>query len=116
MVLSGKEFNSSLRTALRGSPIRKPLLSRAIYPHKLIGSARLDRVVNSLRLALVVEIDTTNNNSGVRRAPMVMQANEVKTIVSDKDSILGNRKRQHILVCDGAIGVPRLQRSHYIVP
>ena len=57
MVLSGKEFNSSLRTALRGSPIRKPLLSRAIYPHKLIGSARLDRVVNSLRLALVVEID-----------------------------------------------------------
>jgi len=61
----------------------KPFLSRAIYPHKLIGNARPESVANSLRLTPVVEIDATNNDSGVRRGAMVMQAHEVKTIVSD---------------------------------
>jgi hypothetical protein len=72
-----------MAAAEREARPRKPLLSRAIYPYKLIGNARLENVMNSLRLTAVVEIDTTNNDSSVRRAAMVMQAYGVKTIVSD---------------------------------
>lgn len=62
---------------------RAGLFSVAIYTRRLISHARLECLVNSLRLTPIVEIDTTNNDSGVRRGAMVIQAREVKTIVSD---------------------------------
>jgi hypothetical protein len=39
---------------------------------------------------------------------MLMQAHEVKTIVSYKDPILRNRKSQDILVCDGPVRITRV--------
>ena len=53
-----------LRPKVDSNPVRRKSIRIAGFH---IGNARLERVVNSLRLTAVVEVDTTNSDSSVWR-------------------------------------------------